>query len=147
MGFFHFGIYFSTLNAVSLNFREATDVSPDDEIERILFLCIFEKIIEDNDLFYHLAVWMIALGNMGLHLLDYFLTLFLDEVHVLLLIDLVLLPLHLVFYLLHCVGRKGSEFLLHLGLYVFVVLMDFVLFAVVFFLLVHLSFLLGFNKL
>ena len=108
---------------------------------------MFKKIIKNYDLFYHLAVWVVALGNVCLHLLDYSLTLFLDKVHVLLLIDLVLLSFHLVFYLLHCIGGKGSEFLLDLSLDVFVVLENLMLLAVVFFLLIHLSVFLGFNKL
>jgi len=112
-----------------------------------LFLGIFKKIVKNYDLFDHLAVWVVALRNMGLHLLDYSLTLLLYKVHVLLLVDLVLLSFHLVFYLLHCVGRKGSEFLLDLSLDIFVVLENLMLLAVVFFLLVHLSVFLGFNKL
>lgn len=139
MSFFHFTIYFHPLNTISLNFRESTNIPPNNQIKRILFLHIFKKIIENNDLFYHFTMWMIALRYMNLHLLNYSLSLFLDKIHVLLLINLILLSLHLVFYLLHCVSRKGSEFLLHLGLDIFVVLENLMLFAVVFFLLVHLQ--------
>jgi hypothetical protein len=72
-------------------------------------LIVFEEIIEYNDFINLLAVWVIALLHMFFHFLDDPRALLLDEVDVLLLVDVILVPLEFVLDLLHRVGGEDSK--------------------------------------
>lgn len=81
-----------------------------------MFLVVFEEVVEYDDFVDHFAGRMETLLHMLLHFFNDLGPFLLDEVDVLLLVDFILVPLHLVLYLLEGIGGQRPEFLLDLFL-------------------------------
>lgn len=79
-----------------------------------MFLAVFEEVVEDDDFVDHFAGRMEAVLHMFSHFFYDLCPFLLDEVDILLLVDFILVPLHLVLYLLERIGGQRPEFLLDL---------------------------------